>query len=46
MYEIYMSYSRDIIGTFTSVFLLVFMSPCSKVLAGPYMWSSLTGYMW
>ena len=45
MYEIYMSYSRDIIGTFTSVFLWHFMPHCSKVLDGLYMLSDLTEYL-
>ena len=35
---------RGIIVTFTELLLWCFMPPCSKGLAGSYMWSYLTEY--
>ena len=36
---------RVIIGCFTAVLLCRFMPPCSKGLAGPYMWLDITGHL-
>ena len=36
---------RGSIGCFTDILLCRFMPPCSKVLAGPYMWLDITGHL-